>query len=68
MDSLEKEDLKSTAELLGKLFMLTCLIQAWLDLVYGGMDTREWALSMRVIRQALEAVPDNIKYRPTSLF
>ena len=56
MDSLEKKDLKSTA------------IQAWLDLVYGGMDTREWALAMRVIRQALEAVPDNIKYRPTSLF
>ena len=56
MDSLEKEDLKSTA------------IQAWLGLVYGGMDTREWASAMRVIRQALEAVPDNIKYRPTSLF
>jgi hypothetical protein len=56
MDSLENEDLKSTA------------IQAWLDLVYGGMDTREWASAMRVIRQALEKVPDNIKYRPTSLF
>jgi hypothetical protein len=56
MDSLEHEDLKSTA------------IQAWLDLVYGGMDTREWASAMRVIRQALEAVPGNIKYRPTSLF
>jgi hypothetical protein len=56
MDSLENDDLKSTA------------IQAWLDLVYGGQDTREWTLAMRVIRQALEAVPDNIKYRPTSLF
>ena len=56
MDSLEKEDLKSAA------------IQAWLDLVYGGTDTREWESAMRVIRQALETVPDNIKYRPTSLF
>lgn len=56
MDSLGHKDLKSAA------------IQAWLDLVYGGQDTREWTSAMRVIRQALEAVPDNIKYRPTSLF
>lgn len=56
MDSLDHEDLKSAAT------------QAWLHLVYGGLDTREWALAMRIIRQALEEVPDNIKYKPTSLF
>ena len=43
-------------------------IQAWLDLVYGGQDTREWTQSMRVIREALEKVPENIKYKPTRLF
>lgn len=43
-------------------------IQAWLDLVYGGQDNRDWTQRMRVIREALEKVPENIKYRPSKLF
>lgn len=49
------DDLKSVA------------IQAWLDMVYGGQDIREWTTSMRIIRQALEMVPEDIKYRPINL-
>ena len=38
-------------------------IEHWLALVYGGLDGREYCESMRVIRKALEHVPDHIKYR-----
>lgn len=43
-------------------------IQAWLDLVYGGQDAREYHNSMRIIRQALDSVPENIRYRPTTIY
>lgn len=40
----------------------------WLNLVYGGQDHSEYTQSMRIIRQALEHVPDNVKYKPASLY
>lgn len=52
----QKESLKSVA------------IQAWLDVVYGGQDTKEWAECMRVIRKALEKIPENIRYRPEQMY
>lgn len=42
-------------------------IERWLALVYGGLDGREYCESMRVIRKALEQVPENIRYIPTSI-
>jgi hypothetical protein len=42
-------------------------LQHWLALVYGGLDGREYCESMRVIRRALEHVPENIKFRPVTI-
>lgn len=42
-------------------------LQHWLALVYGGLDGRQYCESMRVIRKALEHVPENIKYKSISL-
>lgn len=39
-------------------------IEHWLSLVYGGLDGRKYCESMRVIRRALEQVPENIRYIP----
>lgn len=41
----------------------TAALQHWLALVYGGLDGREYCESMRVIRRALDHVPEHIKYR-----
>ena len=38
-------------------------LQHWLALVYGGLDGREYYESMRVIRRALEHVPEYIKFK-----
>jgi len=38
-------------------------LQHWLALVYGGLDGREYCESMRVIRRALEHVPESIKFK-----
>lgn len=38
-------------------------IEHWLALVYGGLDGREYSESMRIIRKALEHVPENIRFR-----
>ena len=38
-------------------------IEHWIALVYGGLDGREYCESMRIIRQALDHVPENVKYR-----
>ena len=43
-------------------------LACWLDIVYGGQDTREYSNSLRIIRQALEHVPERIKYKPTKTF
>jgi hypothetical protein len=42
-------------------------IQHWLALVYGGLDGREYCQSMRIIRKALEHVPENIRFRPITI-
>jgi hypothetical protein len=42
-------------------------MQHWLALVYGGLDGREYCESMRIIRKALEHVPENIRYRSTTI-
>jgi hypothetical protein len=42
-------------------------LKHWLALAYGGLDGREYCESMRVIRKALDHVPENIKYRAPSL-
>lgn len=39
----------------------TAALAAWLNLVYGGQDTREYTYSLRLIRRALEKVPEHIK-------
>lgn len=43
-------------------------LSCWLDIVYGGQDAREYSNSLRIIRQALEHVPERIKYKPTKTF
>lgn len=40
----------------------------WLNLVYGHPDTREYTTSLRIIRQALEHVPEKIKYKQSTIF
>jgi hypothetical protein len=42
-------------------------IQHWLALVYGGLDGREYCESMRIIRKALEHVPENIRFKPIKI-
>ena len=39
----------------------TAALAAWLNLVYGGQDAREYTYSLRLIRRALEKVPEHIK-------
>ena len=39
----------------------TAALAAWLNLVYGGQDTREYTYSLRLISRALEKVPEHIK-------
>jgi len=39
----------------------TAALAAWLDIVYGGQDMREYTYSLRVIRRAIEKVPEHIK-------
>jgi len=43
-------------------------LACWLDIVYGGQDTREYTNSLRIIRQALEYVPEKIKYKQSTRF
>lgn len=40
----------------------------WLNLVYSQPDTREYTTSLRIIRQALEHVPERIKYKQSTIF
>ncbi len=40
----------------------------WLNIVYGGQDASEYTMSLRIIRQALEHVPEKIKYKPPTIF
>jgi hypothetical protein len=39
----------------------TAALAAWLNIVYGGQDTREYTYSLRLIRRAIEKVPEHIK-------
>jgi len=39
----------------------TAALAAWLNIVYGGQDRREYAYSLRLIRRAIEKVPEHIK-------
>ncbi len=41
-------------------------MEHWLALVYGGLDGREYCESMRIIRKALEYVPEDVKYKSHS--
>lgn len=43
-------------------------LASWLDIVYGGQNKDEYSNSLRIIRQALEHVPERIKYKPTKIF
>jgi hypothetical protein len=38
-------------------------LKHWLALAFGGLDEREYCESMRIVRKALDHVPDYIKYK-----